>query len=83
MTKKNYFYYCPSCLSTNLRPNGYFKYGEKCFPCSVSNDLNFISCLIANSYCLLSWKRLIDYYKSNGINIKIIGSNSLLNIFDD
>ena len=45
MTKKNYFYYCPSCLSTNLRPNGYFKYGEKCFPCSVSNDLNFINYL--------------------------------------
>ena len=47
------------------------------------NDLNFISSLIANSYALLSWKRLIDYYMSNGIKIKIIGANSLLNIFDD
>lgn len=37
------FYYCSQCLSTNLRPNGFFKKGEKCFPCKVSGKINFVN----------------------------------------
>lgn len=32
------YYYCPNCLSTNLRPNGWFNEGELCFPCQSDKN---------------------------------------------
>ena len=44
-TKKKYFYYCPTCLSTNLRPNGYFELGKRCFPCQSEQKHSFVNYL--------------------------------------
>lgn len=63
--KKN-FYYCPSCLSTNLRPNGQFDYGKKCFPCLSKDRHSFVNYLAR----LNSLKGYLNKIYKNNKNIK-------------
>ena len=39
--KNNHFHYCPNCLSTSLRPNGWFDKGSICFPCESEKNIVF------------------------------------------